>query len=88
MKLKTCYRCKVDRLPSEYCGHKYTTDGLHWVCNRCLSELYVRRQRKVECRCGKKINESYLNKHIHTGLHSKNLQNIEFHEYMQPTAAN
>ena len=82
MESKACSRCKIGRLSSEYCKNKYVKDGLHWVCNKCLNEIYARRQKKIKCECGKEVNESYLNKHIHTGLHLRSLQN------MQPIAVN
>ncbi len=88
MELKACSRCKIYRLPSEYSGNKYGKDGLHWVCSRCLNEIYVRRQKKVKCECGNAVSESYLNKHIHTGLHLRNLQNRVSYEYMKSIAVN
>ena len=76
MEAKTCSRCKNDKLYNEYCRNKHGKDGLHWVCNKCLNELYIRKQKKVKCQCGKEVNESHLSKHIHTGLHMRNLENI------------
>jgi hypothetical protein len=86
MELKACSRCKFERLSNEYCRNKYGKDCLHWVCNKCLNELYMSRKKKVQCECGNEVNESYLNKHIQTDLHMRNLQNMlskVSHEYMQ-----
>ena len=82
MESKTCSRCKIERLLSEYCKNKNGKDDLHWVCKKCLNQIYARRQKKIKCQCGKEVNESYLSKHIKTGLHMRNLQNI------QPIAVN
>ena len=79
MESKTCSRCKIDRLYSEYCRNKYAKNGLHWVCKKCLNEIYMKRQKKVKCQFGKEVNESRLSKHIHTGLHMRNLENIVSH---------
>lgn len=88
MELKACSRCKVYRLSSEYCGSKFSKDGLYWICNRCINESYMRRQKKVKCKCGKEVNESYLSTHIHKNLHMRYLKNIFNYECMQPIAGN
>lgn len=67
---KKCNKCQLERLLVLYCRNRNGRDGLNWICNKCKNET----RKKVQCSCGKMVYKDYLDKHVLTSLHWRNLE--------------
>jgi hypothetical protein len=74
MDKKRCVKCKKYRLIIEFFKNVNYEDGYHTVCKLCMRENYINSINKITCKCGRVINEKYLEKHKETNLHKNYLK--------------
>ncbi len=71
--VKTCTRCKVTKLPTDFCKNRGKKDGRHCWCKTCCGEVQANRvQPRVRCEtCNISVQERYLRGHLLTPYHRK-----------------
>ena len=70
MEYKTCCKCRISKLTTQFYKNKISKDGFQAICSPCKAKLYSENKDKLfpkkSCSCGRTVYEYYIEKHLKT----------------------